>query len=66
MDAGADLPACGVLASASGGTPKRGYDCQRCLDYKTVVVRVDAGNGATVERERPCPNCSARAAEALS
>lgn len=46
-----------VLAPTSKGTPKRGYNCQRCLDYTTVVVRVDAGNGVTVERERPCPDC---------
>lgn len=47
----------GVRASTSGGTPKRGYACNTCLDWGTVSQASVIGDGATLERTRPCPDC---------
>jgi hypothetical protein len=47
----------GTLASDTGGTPKRGYRCPRCLDWTTVTEVATVGDGATSVRSMPCPAC---------
>lgn len=51
----------GVLASAAGGTPKSGYDCNRCEDWGNIVegdFDPDRAHGGTAPlSESPCPNC---------
>ena len=59
---GPALPA-PIRASATGGTPKRGYNCPDCLDFTTVVEVEYPADGITAVREHPC-HCQAKTVEA--
>lgn len=44
----------GPVLTSSLATPKRGYECSDCLDYKTVIVVANVAPGVTSVAEKPC------------